>query len=513
MEKKDFQSLASAKEELQAYHGATKLQNIPEFTSSELYQSLTMGISVSLDQTVSQVLARINDALSEKSIFSQLLRFQKARDDKLIDLWTQRLYENRRKELYKSYDLYELLQIAFSPSIYYFKIPSEAFKKFKGKERELYANAIDVMIIDPSQVPQSSLDTLGIKQLDPDCQNLKEIFKKMVSLSYTAGDKKKYTPTINTYGGKFITFSSQSVVYPATQPATQGEKRKQDISTQMAVYPDLFSMIRREWHILEAIEEKKSDYQKLKTELIVMLNEIPWNDKSYGASIPGKVRNIIKEIDGADNAKVVALKLYSLYRITWRNKGHDAKYIESAITKFSKRIGELVGISSHVQLHSLALEDELEDQQSDCEMFHAQARMSLSKPSQRQRENMLFVACETYYNNMKRYRNLKEPFFTFAKQIHQLCWKMLEDVPNNAAKILPKIWEIIDVQEKTLTWYLLEHQLNLEEKTIEEVADDLQGIQEWFRIDMTKRERDEFFDQLKNLSSLQRTVDEILHKG
>lgn len=79
---------------------------------------------------------------------------------------------------------------------------------------------MDTMIIDPEKVPQSSLDALDVKQLDPDCQNLKDILKEMRPLTYQAVDKMKYTPTINTYRGKLITFSSQSVNYPASQPAT-----------------------------------------------------------------------------------------------------------------------------------------------------------------------------------------------------------------------------------------------------------------------------------------------------
>jgi hypothetical protein len=82
--------------------------------------------------------------------------------------------------------------------------------------------------------------------LDPDCQNVKDVFKEMVSLSYTKDGKKIYTPTINMYRGKFVTLSSQSVIYPVEGDATQGEKRKTDKRTHISVYPDIFSMMRRE---------------------------------------------------------------------------------------------------------------------------------------------------------------------------------------------------------------------------------------------------------------------------
>lgn len=110
----------------------------------------------------------------------------------------------------------------------------------------MFLSAIDALIIDPEKVPQSSLAALGIKQLDPDCQNLKNIFKSMHPVSFQIGSEKKFTPTINMYDGKFITLASQSRLYNATEPVTQGEKKKEDIHVQMAVYPDLFSLIRRE---------------------------------------------------------------------------------------------------------------------------------------------------------------------------------------------------------------------------------------------------------------------------
>lgn len=77
---------------------------------------------------------------------------------------------------------------------------------------------------------------------------------------------------------------------------------------------------------------------------------------------------------------------------------------------------------------------------------------------------------------------------------------------------MPKIQEITLLQEKVLAGYLLEHQLNLEEKTIEEVAYKLENIQSGFSVDMTKKQRDEFFDELKNLNVLQRHIDEITNR-
>ena len=77
MDKHIFQDLCALKEGLQEYHGATKLQNIPEIAACALHQTLTAHITISLDQTVSQVLQKINDVLSIESVVLQFGTFQK----------------------------------------------------------------------------------------------------------------------------------------------------------------------------------------------------------------------------------------------------------------------------------------------------------------------------------------------------------------------------------------------------------------------------------------------------
>jgi len=78
MDQKKFQELQTIKEQLQEHHGATRLQNIPEFTSSALYKDLTQTstIGYSLDITVSAVIQRIDDILSAESIILQFAKYQ-----------------------------------------------------------------------------------------------------------------------------------------------------------------------------------------------------------------------------------------------------------------------------------------------------------------------------------------------------------------------------------------------------------------------------------------------------
>ena len=116
------------RDQLHVFHGATKLQNIPEIASSALYQNLMGTIQVSLNQTVSEVLKKINDTLSLESVILQFKKFQEQKHKKAI-ISTQRLPENQRIVFYQSKNLHECLQIAFSPREYYFTITPASFKK------------------------------------------------------------------------------------------------------------------------------------------------------------------------------------------------------------------------------------------------------------------------------------------------------------------------------------------------------------------------------------------------
>jgi len=241
----EITEIQSILKELSLHHGNTQLQGIPDIANQKLAEILGNNY---LDMTVKKAKEQLMHFFTNESLLLQEKKFEEACENHIIIKKNSKLEGNERLGLLKDYKLYELLQIAFSPKTHYFQIAPEAFTEFKGDIRELYKKAIDVMLIDPMKVSQSSLDALGIKQLDPDCQNLKEILKSMVSLKYhTSSGEEKYTPTINlTPDGKVITLSSQSVIYPATPPATQAEKNKKDVTVQMAVYKDLFSLIRRE---------------------------------------------------------------------------------------------------------------------------------------------------------------------------------------------------------------------------------------------------------------------------
>jgi len=123
-----FKQLVTIKEKLQEYHGATKLQNIPEIISSELYQTLMVKNMVSSDQTVSKTIEEINTTLSLDSEIFQFKRFQEqSRDNHIIP--SQKMSENQRLKFNEGKNLYEYLQTIFSNELYYFIINPARFKK------------------------------------------------------------------------------------------------------------------------------------------------------------------------------------------------------------------------------------------------------------------------------------------------------------------------------------------------------------------------------------------------
>lgn len=512
MDHEKFTTLVDIKERLQAYHGATKLRNIPEASSFALFLNLSADTAVTLDQTVNDVLKRIYTTLNTESMISQFWPYQKAMKTKSI-LPASRLPENQRLEFYRGKNTHERLQMLLSPDQYYFTINRTQFRKNDRKHNcEVFQKAIDTVVIDPENIADSSLETLWIS-LDQDCQNLKEIFKQMRPLNYQDAEEKKSTIRIHEYDGKYIVFSAYKTVFDAEQPATKWEQRKEDIIGHMSVYPDIFSMIRRENYIMQDNQEKQATYQNIKKELVASIKRIDRNKKAYGPGLQQSIAKLIAEIDQSSSSKLAAIKTYRLYRLTWRHSENDKLVLTGILNDFTKRMAQLIGISAHTQLHLVELDDILEDQTIDIQSFHAQVPVSIHKPTIKWQQDSFFVTCENYYNNLKRYMTLKEPFLTFAQQIQSVCGKTLLDVKRNISpEMFAKIQEVVRLQEKVLAWYTLEHELNLEEKTIAEVAEELKDIQPGFSVDMTKQQRDNFFDELKNLKILQREIDEIIGK-
>lgn len=448
------------RERLVPYHWALRFSHVSDHIQKLVGELLGNNCQ---ELTITSIRNQLQDLLSAESVLLQFGGFQKALDDGSITLWSQRLDENKRLELYRDYKFYELCQIAFSLPMHYFQLN---FKKGdKEYNKKLFEKAIDAMVIVPSKVPLSSLRSLGIKVLDPDCQNFKEVLKQMYSLSYQGEKGTVYTPTINVYQGKFVTFSSQYVVYPTGDHPTAGEKRKRDVRTRMAVYQDLFSAIRREHHILEALDTKKDEYQTIKNELLSMIKAIEWNKKCYGASVVGKVQEIIKEISTATSAHIVAQKVYHLYKIYGKHSEHDKKHLQAAITKFTKRIAEMIGIASHVQLHALELEDQLEDQQNDLKLFHAQVKANADISAYGQ----LVFMFETYYTY--RQKRLKEPFLSFDRQIADIFGTVDQIQRQDPARFIKKADLVISMQKIFLDMYVLEHKYKEGEMSFFDVLD------------------------------------------
>lgn len=455
-EKDLLNHINNTKQILEGYHGATKLSNIPEFTSSQLFQNLnTININLSLDQTVTSALNQLSNILSAESIVLQFAKFQQEiKSNNIIP--SSRLPENKRTELNAKWYTYWLLQTALSPKEYYFMINPSKFKKGDKKyNRNVFLNAIDTVVIDPSKVPTSSLETLGIV-LDPDCQNLKEIFKQMRPLKYNSDETQKQSIRINEYDGRYVVFTPNKTAYKVEDPskATKWEQRKKDVSVKMGIYPDIFSIIRREEYIIDGSNDKITDYQNIKKKLISSIKEIDWNKKEYSVRVMKNIQEIINEIDWATSAKILADKLYHLYKITWRHSSNDKKLLEASMRSFTQRIAQLMGISFYTQLHLLELNDQLEDQRLNLELFHSQIFLAITENNSWK----FLMAFENYFNS-KRW-TLKQPFLRFGKEINEFYSKI--NSSPNTQETFEKALEAFSKQRDELEKYIDEHESKLE---------------------------------------------------
>ena len=523
-----FQTLLSIKDKLQEYHGTIKLQNIPELTSSSLYTDLTknIGMELSLDATIHAVVQKIIDILNIESIMLQFGKFQEQIKEKHI-FPSQRMPENQRLEFYRNKTTHERVEMLFSPTPYYFTInPASFIKDNKTYNRWVFQNAMDTVVIDPELVANSSLATLGIT-LDPDCQNLKNIFKHMRPLKYQDADQNTHTIRIHEYEGKYIVFVAHKVVYDAKQPATKWEQRKEDIRWHMSVYPDIFSMVRREWHIIDSIQEKQQEYTDIKRNLMKSIKEIEWNKKQYSNTVQTIVKNIITEIDAATSVKILADKLYHLYKFTWLHSENDKKLLEASMRSFTQRIAQLIGISSHTQLHLLELNDILDDENLNLELFYTQVQMFLAEPNIRY--SRFLVAFENYYTAQR--WPLKEPFRTFDIQIKQ-CFGDLEWLrKKDPQSIMTKAAIIIALQKKFREGYIWQHKYKMWDISLDELQRNLLDTSSdvllqqkfpWlydaifpainqkratFSPDFNETELNRFFDEVNDLELLQWTID------
>jgi hypothetical protein len=78
-------------------------------------------------------------------------------------------------------------------------------------------------------------------------------------------------------------------------------------------------MVRREEHIIDTTTEKQQEYRDIKKKLLASIREIDRNKKEYSVRVQQNVQEIIAEIDNETSAKIVADKLYHLYKISGRH--------------------------------------------------------------------------------------------------------------------------------------------------------------------------------------------------
>ena len=124
------------------------------------------------------------------------------------------------------------------------------------------------------------------------------------------------------------------------------------------------------------------------------------------------------------------------------------------MTNFTQRIAQLIGISSHTQLHLLALNDTLGDQRHTLGFLYAQLDMFLKDPILD--KYMAVLAFENYFLYTSP-DSLKEPFRTFYQQINDIFGSVDSINKLPIYELLLKVSTVITLQKKYFEAYLREH--------------------------------------------------------
>jgi hypothetical protein len=92
-------------------------------------------------------------------------------------------------------ELYKILQIACSDPKYFFVDNGRLVfdKQSAQNNRRIYQELVDYVLIIPSTLPTSFLQQFDIKEVDPQAQNIKDIFNLAKPLRYMDQTKQKYT--------------------------------------------------------------------------------------------------------------------------------------------------------------------------------------------------------------------------------------------------------------------------------------------------------------------------------
>lgn len=402
-----------------------------------------------------QILDILNKCIDQEYIRSQIFRRRESLfnwDIKRVE-W---LPENIKKKK-KDNQLYNILQIAISSPEYAFSdnwklIPD---KKYAEHNRLVYNNLIDDTIVFPSKLPESFLSKFDITSIDPNCQVIKDIFKKSSPLKYNDWDHGKSTYRVIFVNWKIIIFRTISKLIEYKNP-TKAQKNKSDISKPFNTYGSIYDAIRSQYYTIDSQEGKIADYKILQNDIIKLIIDIKSDISSL--SLRKTLDAIIEEIQSAESLPIVAAKLYNFLKLKFVHSEIDKNLLIWAKNKFDTRISTLRSQISEMQKQLDAIENNFTKQEYIFDSLH---RWVLPYIDYTWKNNSkILFAFQQYFSNIAGV-SLQDPFYTFNSQIETVLWSYDKIKDSEIIKILLKAQVLFYHQTTLLEFHKLEHDIKL----------------------------------------------------
>lgn len=264
---------------------------------------------------------------------------------KSVFFWTQ------SKEILSA-KLYKNLQRALSPQEYLFTWNRELFISWdKEHNRQIYDLFTSYVVIDPDKLPPRFLELFALDPTDLDVQ------AQVISLFQKARFLDDSSARIIFLDDTIIIFRNEErLVHTKRDNLTSWEKRRSHIVTSYSTFSNIYDATRSQYHTINSAKDKQDDYTFYKQTLLTLAQDIAaqWYEK-WADTYKRKLDDIIQDISGATNFRVLWASLHHLKSIAFEHSFLDRKHLEGAQNRFSKRLTDLqkqIGIIQF-QLHTL----------------------------------------------------------------------------------------------------------------------------------------------------------------
>ncbi|MDD3262468.1 MAG: hypothetical protein PHR61_01370 [Candidatus Absconditabacteria bacterium] len=365
-------------------------------------------------------------------------------------------------------ELYKILQIACSDPKYFFVDNGRLVfdKQSAQNNRRIYQELVDYVLIIPSTLPTSFLQQFDIKEVDPQAQNIKDIFNLAKPLRYMDQTKQKYTNRVLFHQGKIIVFRTVKTMLSYSKPNTVGEKRKHDTNKYFNTYGSIYDAIRSQEYIVEGQEQSANDIKTLQKTIIELIFDIKMDTKN--GEIHRKLDAIQNEIQNAKSHHIVAAQIHNLNSIFGKHSEIEKQHLVGAKNKFSKRIADIKKYVAMIDIQTNEMKNILHELEYTLETLHANFFANIAFDGTKNKE--ILFTFEKFFSNKSKLDYIPDPFAKFFEQITMYLGKSTDDIKKyGVEEFMIKAAMLFVLQRISLTVSKIEHQIKLGEKTYEEI--------------------------------------------